>query len=101
MLSEEYGHYDQWTGRIVRPDEEDIYWYGHSLPPALWAAPTDSRGVWRRKEANEMTDLLMPEGDMSLSRFHRRMKETVEVAQVYGECAPLEFKQILTDFLSE
>jgi hypothetical protein len=76
-------------------------WLGHSLPPQLAGRGTDSRGGWRRREEEELIDLLNPPEEGGLAGFHRKMKEAAEFVQVFGELDPRDFKQQLKQYLEE
>ena len=89
-------------GRWITPTDDDVFWYGHSLPPDLQHRTYDARYLeWREKDMNELIDEAV--GDRrTLSRTHRLLSDAVEFASVFGgELSHKEFKKTLLEYLAD
>ncbi len=77
-------------------------WLGHSLPPEIANRFYSTRSNFRVvKMDNLIMGALPDDGDLSLSKFHRVLNDTVEFVSAFGDEKPDEFDEMLLEYLAD
>jgi hypothetical protein len=95
-------HVCEWGLESCTNQVERQLWLGHSLPPEISDRFYSTRSNWQEEKMTEMVEKITGSvDDVSLSRFHRTLRDAVEFVSEFGSESPANFEKMLLEYLAD